>query len=167
MGRDAAAGPLSPRDQALDDRARLRGVARGACGRRSGGARTIGRAGEARGVHARRPVPARRLQGNAAQLPLLGRPDAPGDPARRYARAGLRVTAAGPLPAPILGIGYGRHRSSGEQMPFAMMRARHRRMRRHRARVLPVLALALWLAPLSATRAETVLVSNEKGHSIT
>src|SRR6185437_14028549 len=118
-----------------------------------------GRARQAHGLHAQRSVRARRLQGDAAQLPSVGWPDAPGDPARRRARARLGIAAAGPLPASGLGIGYAGHRPPGDQMPPQMKDAKHRLPPR-RAALLTALAFMLCLVPLGA-RADTVLVSKD------
>src|SRR5260370_36013400 len=52
-------------------------------------------------------------------------------------------------------------------MPLAMTRAQSRLPHLCGAWALPALALALSVAPLGGGRAETVLVSNEKGNSIT
>ena len=59
---------------------------------------------------------ARRLQGPAGDLPRLGRPAAPADPARRRQRRGLGL-AAGRVRPPVLAARHPRHRPPRDRMP--------------------------------------------------
>src|SRR5215831_11999622 len=119
MGCDPAAGALSAPSQTLDDRARLRRVDGGARNWRSGDALEIGRSKRDHLVHARRPFRARRLQRRSPQLPVVGRPAPPADPARRCTLARLGI-AATRVPAPVLRARYARDRQAQDEMPDAL-----------------------------------------------
>ncbi len=158
MGRNPAPGPLPAAGEALDDVARLRRLARGARRGRGGDTGTIARSRRNRDISAQRQIRARWLQGRAAELPSLGRADAPGDRACRCVGLGLGLAAAR-IPAPVLAPRHAGHRSSGEPMPFPLT------CLRALCRLLPLAVLAALAS--GAARASTVLVSNEKGNSIT
>src|SRR5215472_14804538 len=119
MGRDPAPGAFSAPGQTLDDRPRLCRLDGGARDRRGGNAVEIGRSGRYRFVHARRPLRTRRLQRRSPQLPAVGRPAPPADPARRCTLSRLGI-AATRVPAPVLRARHARHRQARDEMPDAL-----------------------------------------------
>ena len=115
-----------------------------------------------RSRHAARLYPrpglrARRLQGPAGDLPRLGRPAAPADPARRRQRRGLGL-AAGRVRPPVLAARHPRHRPPRDRMPRADDAEEPPCAT---SSPPPLVRLA---APAGAY---TVYVSNERGNSIT
>src|SRR5438105_13415923 len=150
MGRHTTAGALSASGQTLDDRPRLRRLDGGSRDRGSGDAVEIGRPGCHRFLYAERPVRACRLQGDATQLSVVGRPAAPAGFACRCALARLGLAAAR-VPPSILRARYARNRQARDQMPNGLLAA---------------VAIGLCCAARVAL-ADTIYVSNEKDNTIT
>ena len=118
LGRHPAPDPLR---EAVEPADAPRGLQRldGAPRRRRGGhPNAVDRPGDAARLYPRPRLRARRLQGPAGDVPRLGRPAPPADPARRRQRRGLGL-AAGRVRAPVLAARHPRHRPSRDRMPPA------------------------------------------------
>ena len=107
MGRHPDPAPLPEGRRPLDAGARLRRLGGGPRFGRGGDPHRQGRSGADPRLSGVRRLPARRLQGRAADLPALGPAAAPADPAGLAADAGLGL-AAGGLPAPAHAAGHAR-----------------------------------------------------------